>query len=116
MDEEGRLRRATQRPCPSPQAGGARLLGEIVSEYITGHVGRQHEAFSNAAAAWDEIVPAEVAGFCRLAEVTRGTARVVVNSPSYLHHLRLQGPELLRQLQQRSGRKVVKQLRFEIGR
>jgi|GEM_PF-5031879 len=116
MDEEGRLRRAAQRPYSSPQAGKPRLLGEIVSEYIAGRVGLQHEAFSNTAAAWAEIVPAEAAGFCRLAEVTRGTARVVVNSPSYLHYLRLQGPELLRQLQQRSGKKTVKQIRFEIGR
>lgn len=116
MDEEGRLRSVTQKAQAIARARKPRLLGDAVNQYIAERIEPRQETSDDVAAAWKELAPRNAAGFCRLAEITRGRVRIVVNSPSYLYQLRLSGPELLRQLQARCGRKAVKEIKFEIGR
>jgi predicted nucleic acid-binding Zn ribbon protein len=116
MDEEGRLRSLTQKAQARAKARRPRLLGEAVNQYIAERVEPQQETSDDIAAAWRELVPRNLAGFCRLAEIARGRVRIVVNSPSYLYQLRLAAPGLLKQLQARCGRKAVKEIKFEIGR
>jgi predicted nucleic acid-binding Zn ribbon protein len=116
MDEEEFLRRLTRKAAAIREARKPRLLGHLVGEYMAARVEPQHDRFESVAIAWKEVVPQGLAGFCRLADVARGKARIVVSSPSYLHQLRLQGPDLLAKLQQRAGRGKVKDIKFEIGR
>jgi predicted nucleic acid-binding Zn ribbon protein len=98
------------------RGAGACPLGEVVNRYIAEALNPQHETAAKVAAAWQEVVPAAMAGHCRLAEVSRGTARILVSSPSYLHQLRLMEAQLLAGLQQKAGRKAVRGIRFQIGR
>jgi hypothetical protein len=116
MDEDGRLRSLTQRPNGRTEARKPQLLGDAVGKYIASRLEPQHDVFSKAVAAWNQTVPDEYAGFCRLAEVRNGTARIVVSSPSHLHCLRLLSAGLLAGLQKGTGKKIVKNIRFEIGR
>jgi predicted nucleic acid-binding Zn ribbon protein len=116
MDEEGRLRSVTQRAQAIAKARKPRLLAEAVNQYIAQQVQPRQGAADNITEAWKEIVPQNLAAFCRLAEISRGRVKIVVNSPSYMHQLRLSEAELLRKLQERCGRRDVKSIRFEIGR
>ena len=106
----------TQRPRTRAEARKPQLLGDVLGRYLASRVEPQHDAFSKVLAAWNRIVPGEFTGVCRLAEVARGTARVVVSSPSHLHRLRLLSSGLLADLQQGTGKKLVRSIRFEIGR
>jgi predicted nucleic acid-binding Zn ribbon protein len=116
MSEEERLRRVTQKARSIAEARKPRPLGELVGRYMAERVDPRHDVFESVAAAWAETVPQGMAGFCRLADVTHGKARVVVSSPSHLYQLQLCGPQLLGQLQQRCGKKTVRYIKFEIGR
>ena len=116
MSEEERLRRVTQKAHSITEARRPRPLGELVEQYMAERVDPRHEVFESVAAAWEETVPQGMAGFCRLADVTSGKARILVSSPSHLYQLQLCGPQLLGQLQQRCGKKAVRYIRFEIGR
>ena len=115
MDEEGRLKELTRRPNARAEARKPKPLGDILAGYISTCLEPQHEVYAKVAEAWEEIVPRELSGFCRLADVSRGMARVRVSSPSYLHQMRLRSGELLTHLQLRAGRKAVRNIRFEIG-
>ncbi|HSV27695.1 MAG TPA: DUF721 domain-containing protein [Sedimentisphaerales bacterium] len=115
MDEEGRLKELTRRPKARAEARRPKPLGDILTLYMGDCLEPRHEAFAKVAEAWQEIVPRHLARFCRLADVSRGTVRVRVNSPAYMHQLRLQAGELLAHLQLRAGRKTVRNIRFEIG-
>jgi hypothetical protein len=116
MSEEERLRRVTQRARSIAEAKRPRPIGELVRRYMAERVDPRHEVFDSVATAWEETVPQGMAGFCRLADVTGGKARVLVSSPSYLYQLQLCGPQLLGQLQKRCGKKAVRYIKFEIGR
>jgi len=116
MSEEERLRRVTQKARSIAEARRPRPIGELVARYIAERVDPRHENFESVAAAWEETAPRGMVGFCRLADVIHGKARVLVSSPSHLYQLQLCGPQLLEQLRQRCGKKTVKSIKFEIGR
>lgn len=116
MDEEGRLRSVTQKAQAIAKARRPRPLADAVNQYIAECLEPRREGSADVTAAWKEIVPHEFAGCCRIAEIARGRVKIAVSSPSYLYQLRLSGPELLKQLQGRCGRRAVKELKFETGR
>ncbi len=115
MDEDERLRRLTQPHRSRAEARKPQALGGIISVYIGNCVQERHSDFIQVNKAWADVVPSEIAAFCKLAGVSRGTVRVTVNSPSHLHSLRMSSAILLGSLQQRVGRGLVKKIRFEIG-
>jgi predicted nucleic acid-binding Zn ribbon protein len=116
MDEDGRLRNVTSKAQAIAKARKPQALAKAINEYIAEHVEQKHEENQDIAKAWRETVPSQLASFCRLAEITRGRVRIVVQSPSHLYQLRLSERELLLAMQKRCGRKAVKELKFEIGR
>jgi len=115
MSEEEYLSRLAKRAHAITQARRPQLLGEFLGEYITEQVQLRCKLAESVAVAWKEVVPQNLAGCCRVGAVAHGKVKVLVSSPSYLHQLRTMESRLLAQLQQRTGKRAVKHIRFEIG-
>ena len=65
--------------------------------------------------AWSRILPESLRLHCRLTDTTGGTLKVKVDSPVYLHELRLCKTQLLKQLQQDCPRAKITNIQFAVG-
>jgi predicted nucleic acid-binding Zn ribbon protein len=64
---------------------------------------------------WPEIAGAKTAARTRAVEVERSTLVVVVDSPAWMTQLRFLKPQLLKKIEMRVGRGLVKDIRFVLG-
>jgi predicted nucleic acid-binding Zn ribbon protein len=71
--------------------------------------------FAPVAELWSRLLPEELSRHCQLADMSGGQLKVLVDSPSYMHELRLCSSELLGELQRRCPQARLKTIRFAIG-
>jgi hypothetical protein len=64
---------------------------------------------------WEQLLPAELRQHCKLAGISGGQLKVLMDSPVYLHELRLCGAELTRELQRRCPKARIRTIKFSIG-
>ncbi|MBN2456741.1 MAG: DUF721 domain-containing protein [Sedimentisphaerales bacterium] len=80
--------------------GQPQQLGDAIAKLMAGDLQSKCEKFEVVAESWDELVPPEVRGHCRIAGISSGQVRIAVDSPAYLYQMRLVSSELLPMLQQ----------------
>lgn len=115
MDEKQRLLRLTEKAARYRAARRPAAIGELLRGYMENRVRPRQQDFAIVKEAWDQVVPAAMAGVCRLGDVENGRVRVLVGSPPYRYQLQMCAGELLKELQNRCGRKTVRQIKFELG-
>jgi len=98
-----------------PKADKAARLGDTINELMENQISPRHARFGSVAQLWDQLLPAELSQHCRLADISAGQLKVLVDSPAYLHELRLCSSELIRELQRQCPRARIKKIRFAIG-
>jgi predicted nucleic acid-binding Zn ribbon protein len=116
MDEIERLRNADRagvkrRTKPNSTA----TLGEALSELMEDRIVPQQSRFGSVTDLWSELLPAELYQHCRLAGISGGQLKVLVDSPSYMHELRLCSSQLLKELQQRCPKARIRRIKLVIG-
>jgi hypothetical protein len=85
MDEIERLRNADRagvkrRTKPNSTA----TLGDAVKELMEGWITPQQSRFGAVTELWRQLLPAELYQHCRLAGISGGQLKVLVDSPSYM--------------------------------
>lgn len=90
-------------------------LGEVVSELMEQQISPRQGRFGPVAELWSDLLPAELGLHCRLADISGGQLKVLVDSPSYMQELRLCREDLLRELQRRCPRARINQIKITIG-
>jgi hypothetical protein len=98
-----------------PRSKKTPLLGEAVRQLMDDFVSPRQAIFSAVEHLWNELLPAELARHCRLADIAGGQLKVFVDSPPYMHELRLCSPELLGQFDRRCPQARIKRIQFAIG-
>jgi len=114
MDESGLLDRIVRRQKETKAVGAVRL-GDVVGQFMEGRISPQHNKFGPVSELWSQLLPPELFQHCKLAGVNGGQLKVSVDSPVYLHELRLCGAELLNELQRHCPAARIKEIKIVIG-
>ena len=114
MDEDEQLRNIV-RWRKKPKPNGTVRLSDVVEQLMEAEISPRQGRFAAAAEAWSQLLPAELAGHCRIAGISGSRLKVEVDSPSYLHELLLCSAELLAELQQSCPRAKIREIKFVIG-
>jgi len=98
-----------------PGAGRTGRLGDVVQQFMDERISPRHRRFAAITEVWSVLLPEELCRHCRLGDFSGGQLKVFVDSPSYMHELRLCGPQLLSELQERCRSARVRTIKFAIG-
>ena len=64
---------------------------------------------------WDSVVGDSVSRHARAVHIEYGTLIVEVESPSWMHHLKMQEGDLRARINRHFGEEIVRQIRFRLG-
>ena len=103
---DGRMRR---------RRGGAIRLDGAVEELIDNQISPRQASFDLVSELWSQLLPPELARHCKIAGISGGLLKVIVDSPTYMHELRLCSSELLKGLQQRCLRARIKKIKIVLA-
>ena len=117
MDEGKQLyNRACKGASGSRARGGEAVrLGEVAAALLKEQIAPLHARFGPLAEAWEQLLPAGLRDHCRLADVSGGQLKVIVDSPSYANELRWCEADLVSELQQNCPRARIKKITFTVG-
>ncbi len=87
-------------------------LGDAAKELIDNQISPRQIVYDSVDNLWKQLLPKEIAQHCRISDVSGGLLKVAVDSPSYMHELRLCSDELLKELQQGCSRARIKKIKL----
>jgi predicted nucleic acid-binding Zn ribbon protein len=90
-------------------------LGDVAGKLMEQLVSPRQGRFELVARVWDQLLPAELGRHCAVADISGGQLKVLVDSPVYMHELRLCSPELLEQLRRRCPQARIERIKLSIG-
>ncbi|NMA92798.1 MAG: DUF721 domain-containing protein [Firmicutes bacterium] len=64
---------------------------------------------------WDEIIGESLSTVTRATDFNRGRLRVLVEDPVWGHHLSLMKPQIIERLNRYLGKKIIKEIYFQVG-
>jgi len=118
MDDTGQLRnpgRVGVEGPTKPKSNGITMLGDVAKRLMEGRVSPRQASFVSIARLWSQLLPAELYRHCRLVDISGGQLKVLADSPSYMHELRLCSSQLLKELQRQCPQARIKKIKFAIG-
>jgi len=114
MDEDQQLRNIVRWRTKSNSNRTARL-GDAVKQLMENQISPQQARFGPIVEFWSQLLPAELCRHCKLAELSGGQLKVLVDSPTHLYELQLCSSQLLEELQQQCPRARIKKIKFAVG-
>ena len=114
MDEDERLRNAVEWR-RSPKSQTTIRLGQVVQQLMTEQISPRQARFSQVAAVWSQLLPAELCRHCEIVDISGGQLEVQVDSPSYVYELQLCSSELLEELQRQCPKARLTKIKFVVG-
>ena len=114
MDEDQQLRNIIRWRTKSKSNRTAKL-GDAVKQLMENQISPQQARFGPIAELWSQLLPAELRRHCKLADISGGQLRVLVDSPTYLCELQWCSSQLLEELQQQCPRARIKKIKFAVG-
>lgn len=90
-------------------------LSDAVSRLMENCISPQQARFSAVAELWSQLLPAGLRRHCKIADISAGQLKVLVDLPPYMHELRLCSSELLKELQQQCPRAQIKKIKLVLG-
>ncbi len=90
-------------------------LGDVAKELMDNRISPQQARFAPIAELWNQLLPDELRRHCKIAGISGGQLKVLVDSPSYMYELRLCGSDLLGELQRQCPRAHIKNIQFVVG-
>ena len=90
-------------------------LGDTMREVLDERISPQQGRVSAAVEAWRRLVPVGLAQHCRVAGLTEGVLKIVVDSPSYMYELQLCRCELLNELQRECPHSRIRKIEPAVG-
>jgi predicted nucleic acid-binding Zn ribbon protein len=114
MDDNERLRGAV-RWGRKPKPTRAEQLGAVLGKLMSKRISPQQARFGPIAEAWGHLLPEKLYRHCRISDISGGQLKVLVDSSSYAHELRMCCPELLEELRQECPRAKIKKIRVVVS-
>jgi hypothetical protein len=114
MDEYRHLLTNRNKQAKSKQNQAARL-GDVVKKIMTDQIAPKQARSELITQQWEDLLPIELQNHCRLEGLSAGQLKVTVDSPCYMHELRLCSPQLLQELQQRCPQARIDKIKLAIG-
>jgi predicted nucleic acid-binding Zn ribbon protein len=94
-----------------------RKIGDVMSDLLTRSGLADRVAQANVIPEWSKLVGPQIAKVTEPLSVTpQGTLFVAVTTNAWMTELSLMEPELLRRLNERTGRLTIKRIRWQIRR
>ena len=90
-------------------------LGDTLNELLENRISPLHNRFGPLIKIWQQILPAELSKYCRVSEISAGELKVMVDSPTYMHEMRLCSGELLSELQRLCPTARIKKIKLVIN-
>ena len=82
---------------------------------IMKHVEPRQNAFNMVTEFFQQTLPAELLEHCKIGDIKAGQLKIIVDSPVYVHELRLCSAELLQQLQNSCRQAKIREIKFAIN-
>jgi hypothetical protein len=112
MDEQTLLGIAGQR---GAKHEGPQRLGDALVELMARNVAPRRTKFGQVAAAWEQLLPAELLNNCKIAGVQGGRLKVLAKSSAHLFELRLCSSELIKELAVCCPRAKIERIDITVG-
>lgn len=90
-------------------------LGDVVRQLIETKISPQQAKFGAIEETFSRLLPSELGQHCKIADISSGQLKVVVDSPSYANELRWCSSELLEELRRQCPRAQIKRIKFTVG-
>lgn len=90
-------------------------LGDTITQLMENRISPQQARFGAVEELWSQLLPAGLRRHCKIADISAGQLKVLVDLPPYLHELRLCSSELLKELQQQCPRAQIKKIKLVVG-
>jgi len=90
-------------------------LGDVTRELMENRISPQQARFALIAELWNQLLPDELRRHCKIAGISGGQLKVLVDLPAYKYELRLCSSELLSELQRQCPRAHIKTIKFVVG-
>ncbi len=94
---------------------GAVRLGDVTRELMDNRISPVAARFGPIAELWSQLLPDELRRHCKIAGISGGQLKVLVDLPAYRYELQLCSSELLSELQQQCPRAHIKKIKFVVG-
>jgi len=94
---------------------GAVTLGECARELMKNRISPQQARFGSVADVWSQLLPDELRRHCKIADISGGQLKVLVDLPTYMYELQLCSSELVSELQRQCPRAHIKKIKFIVG-
>jgi predicted nucleic acid-binding Zn ribbon protein len=92
----------------------AQPLSHSLSKLMDRRIKPRHKRFGPVIELWQQLLPTELSEHSRVDGILGGQLKVLVDSPSHMHELRLCSSQLLEQLQQYCPQARIKDIKFVI--
>ncbi len=89
-------------------------VGQVAKQFLGEQVEPKQAVYGAVIEVWNELLPAELAEHCRIADITGGQITVAVDSPSYRYELNLCSMDILKELQTQFPGSRLKKIKFSI--
>ena len=90
-------------------------LGDMVRRLLEEQICVRRTKLASVAEAWARLLPVGLGQHCHLEEISGGQLKVLVDSPPYMHELRLCSTDLLREIQKQCPQARIKKIKFMVG-
>jgi len=90
-------------------------LDSAVQELVGGRISPQQDIFASIDKLWSQLLPSGLIQHCKIDDVSGGQLKVKVDSPLYVHELRLICSELLKELQKQCPKARIKKIKFTLA-
>jgi predicted nucleic acid-binding Zn ribbon protein len=87
----------------------------VVRELVDEQIFPKQVRFSQVAEVWSRLLPAQLAGHCKIVELSGGQLDVQVDSPSYMYELQLCSSELLKELQRQCPKARLTRIKLVVA-
>ena len=114
MDEYRHLLAAKKKQAKPKQDRTAKL-GDVVKRLMAEQISPKQAMSELITEQWEDLLPLELQSHCRLEGLSAGQLKVTVDSPCYMHELRLCSSQLLQELQQRCPQARIDRIKLVIG-
>lgn len=90
-------------------------LGQTLNQLMQGRISPQQARFEPLSQTWQYLLPVQLQRHCKIADISGGQLKVVVDSSAYLYELKLCGSQLLEQLRQQCPKAKIRNIKFIVG-
>ena len=90
-------------------------LGEVVRQLMENRISPRQARFGSIPETWNLLLPHVLRRHCKIAGISGGRLKVLVDLPAYQYELQLCSSELISELQQQCPRAGIKKIQFVVG-